>query len=57
MYVCVYACVCVREYVYRAVLESKSRGNINFCIKTAQTTSCNGGNQYIYQVTDGRAWR
>jgi hypothetical protein len=40
MCVCVCVCVCERARIYWAVLESKPRGNENFCTRQAQTTSC-----------------
>jgi hypothetical protein len=43
MCVCVCVCVCSRagDCMYRAVLESKPRGNVNISIKTAYKISCN----------------
>ena len=55
MCVCVCVCVYARALIYWAVLESNPRGNGKFCTRPAQKISCSEGNDYLYQVTAGRA--
>jgi len=56
LYMCVCVCLCSRALMHCVVLESNPRANKNFCTRPAQTTSSSDGKEYLYQVTDGRAW-